>query len=77
MGPPVILRVSSTGPWLISVLNFNGAKDYFEVLRYGVMVYFQFFSGLFHIKNTRPEQIYTTGLKLILEGDFNGAAESF
>ena len=38
---------------------------------------FLVFSGLFHIKNTGPEQIYTTGLKLILEGDFNGAVENF
>ena len=71
------MRVGLTGPQLISVQDFNGAKDYFEVLRCGVMDYFQFFSGLSHIKNTGPEQIYTTGLRFILEGDFNGAVENF
>ena len=38
---------------------------------------FLVFPGLFHIKNTGPEQIYTTGLTFILEGDFNGAVENF
>ena len=35
------------------------------------------FSSLFHIKNTGPEQIYTTGLTFISDGDFNGAVENF
>ena len=38
---------------------------------------FLVFSGLFHIKNTGPEQIYTTGLTFISDGDFNGAVENF
>ena len=35
------------------------------------------FIGLFHIINTGPEQIYTTGLTFLLDGDFNGALENF
>ena len=72
IGPPVILRIGSTGPRLISVSDFNRAKDYFEVLRYGFLV----FPGHFHIKNTGPEQIYTTGLTFFLEGDFNGTVKN-
>ena len=40
-GPPVILRVDSTGPPLISVFDFNGVKDYFGILRYGAMDYIE------------------------------------
>ena len=46
-------------------------------MRYGVMEYFYFFQVFFYIKSAGPEQIYTTGLRFILEGDFNGAVEYF
>ena len=39
-GPLVILRLGSKGPGLISVWDFNRAKDYFKLLRHGVIDYF-------------------------------------
>ena len=55
----------STGPKIILKYSGMGSWTIFS------------FSSLFHIKNTGPEQIYTTGLRFILEGDFNGAVENF
>ena len=51
-GPPVILKCDSTGPRLISMYDFIAAKDYFGVLRYGVMDYI-LFSPLFLIVEVR------------------------
>ena len=56
----------STGPKII--LNSSAVRGHGPFL---------LFSGLFHIKDTGPEQIYTTGLTFILEGDFKGAVENF
>ena len=42
-GPPVILNVEYTGPQVISMWNFNGVKDYVEVLTYGPSI----FTGLY------------------------------
>ena len=67
-GPPVILRVGSTGPRLISVKDFNG--DYFEVLRYRVMDYFQFFQSFSDKKyGTRANLYY--GIKIYFERSFS------
>ena len=40
-GPPIILRVGSTGPRIISMLFFNGANDYLQVVQYGAIYYLQ------------------------------------
>ena len=40
-GPHVILNVEYTGPPVISIWDFNVAKDYFEVLMYGAMDFYR------------------------------------
>ena len=40
-GPPVILNVECMGPQVISMWNFNGVKDYFEVLTYGAIEFYR------------------------------------
>ena len=76
----------AAGPLVIFFLQLDGATGYFEGCLYGATgprycgtgswIILRF-SGLFHIENTGPEQIYTTGLTFILEGDFNGAIYYF
>ena len=41
MGSPVIWNLEYTGPSVILMWNFNGAKDYFEVLIYGAMDFYR------------------------------------
>ena len=85
-GPPVILTLCSNGATNYFEGWPYGAMAYFSAgFQQGQRLFrstavqghglFVVFSGLFHIKNTGPEQIYITGIRFSLEGDFNRAVE--
>ena len=63
-GPPIILRVGSTGPRIISMLFFNGAKDYFGALRYGTIDYIETLWVFLIIKIRGHEKFILRGQQL-------------